>query len=393
MVPIETRSLRRGRVPSVCRTARVRFAAPQRLGLQARGRAGTGVCMRVTRRHAISSLSSAAIGLTVQTTDECLPKGPCPAGRDVAGFTSLCFTDSRSVKHQVYTTGSDGPPVILLHELPGLTRETFATARQLADARYTVVVPLLFGQPGESSTFGNIREVCGREQFDCNEGEKTSPQVAWLRELARCARQRSPDGKGVGVIGMCLTGAFPIPLLREPAVVAPVICQPTLPFNRFNPLQAFGWFMDQSALAVDPEDLKHAREQRTGPLLGIRYKGDRKCQKKRFERLTSEFPNRFYRLDFPGQHHSTLVGDFCPDALLEVLAFFNDHLRTTPGACADRFPRLSQHSQTEVTPDACRGNATHHGADPTPRAETPWPTSKSSPTSCTNPSSPPPRRR
>ncbi|MBA2305644.1 MAG: dienelactone hydrolase family protein [Acidobacteria bacterium] len=221
--------------------------------------------MMVTRRHAISRLSSAAIGLTVQTPDACLPKGACPGRRDVDGFTSLCFTDSRNVRHQIYTTGTDGPPVILLHELPGLTDDTFATARQLADVRYNVVVPLLLGQAGERRTLGNIRQVCSREQFDCNEGERTSPHVAWLRELARCARQQWPDGKGVGVIGMCLTGAFPIPMLREPAVVSPVICQPTLPFNRLNPLQAFGWFTDQSALAVDPADLKHARAAHRAP--------------------------------------------------------------------------------------------------------------------------------
>jgi dienelactone hydrolase len=289
-------------------------------------------------------------------------------GADIEGFTSLCFTDSQNTKHQLYATGTEGPPVISLHELPGLSSETFATARQLAGVRYTVVVPLLFGQPGESHAISNIGKVCGVSQFACNEGEKTSPHVAWLRELARCARTQWPDGKGVGVIGVCLTGAFPIPMLREPAVVAPVICQPTLPFNRFNLLQAFGWFMDQHAIAVDPEDLKYAREKRTNPVLGIRYKGDRKCQRRRFERLSTEFPDRFFRLDVPGNHHSTLVGDFCPDAFLEVLSFFNQHLRTAPDSCADPFPRLSQHSIREVTPMSCRGNDIHHATNPNSRA-------------------------
>jgi dienelactone hydrolase len=289
----------------------------------------------------------------------------CPGAEDVTGFTSLCFTDRLQRSHQIYAIGSAGPPVILLHELPGLTKETFATARQLAAARYKVLVPLLFGKPGESHAFSNVGKVCGDSEFACNRGQRTSPHVAWLRELAACARQRWPDGKGVGVIGMCLTGTFPLAMLRAPEVVAPVICQPTLPFNRWNLFQFFGWFMDQSALAVDPQDLEHAKTQRTEPLLGIRFKGDRKCQKKRFERLHTEFGSRFYRLDFPGQHHSTLVGDFCLDAFKEVLSFFNQHLRSTPEASADAFPRLSASSRDEVTPDSCRGNPVHHVADGT----------------------------
>jgi hypothetical protein len=98
------------------------------------------------------------------------------------------------------------------------------------------------------------------------------------------------------------------------------------------------------------------------PLLGIRYKGDGRCKKERFERLTREFPNRFYRVDFPGRHHSTLVGDFCPDALTEVFAFFNQHLRSQPDSCAPAFPFLSAHSLGEVTPEGCRGSAPTAGS-------------------------------
>jgi dienelactone hydrolase len=272
-------------------------------------------------------------------------------------FVAVCFTDSTGTKRQVYVKGDAGPPVILLHELPGLTEETLSTARQLAAARYTVVVPLLFGQPGERATIGNARRICGNDQFACNEGDVTAPAVTWLRELAVCARREWPEGKGVGAIGMCLTGTFPVAMLRVPEVVAPVLCQPTLPFNRHNPLHFFGWLTDQRALALHPDDLEHARGKTTVPLLGIRYKGDGRCKKERFERLTRAFPNRFYRVDFPGRHHSTLVGDFCPDALTEVLAFFNHHLRSAPDACAPRFPFLSAHSLTEVTPEGCRGSA------------------------------------
>jgi hypothetical protein len=143
-------------------------------------------------------------------------------------------------------------------------------------------------------------------------------------------------------------------MLRTPEVVAPVLCQPTLPFNPTNIFAAFGWFTDKSALAVDPEDLRHAKSL-TVPLLGIRYQGDRKCPKQRFVRLATEFPDRFHHVDFPGRHHSTLVGDFCPDALNEVLAFFNQRLRSTPDTCIGSFPILSRTGAAEVRAEGCRG--------------------------------------
>lgn len=317
-----------------------------------------------TRRQAVRALSSAVAGMALPLPD-CLADTGCQ-GADVAGFTSLCFTDASGRAHRVYVAGASGPPVLLLHEVSGLTNQTLATARQLAAARYTAVVPLLFGEPGENKATRNIRRVCGDDRFACNRGHRTSPEVSWLRELARCARERWPDGKGVGVIGMCLTGAFPIPMLRAREVVAPVLCQPTLPFNRWNPLHAFGWLTDQRALAIDPADLAFAKTNTSMPLLGIRYRGDRKCRKERFERLTREFPDRFFRVDFPGRHHSTLVGDFCVDAFAEVLAFFNQYLRTTPDACVPRFPILAEHRVTEVTPSACRGAHVDHRAGTQP---------------------------
>jgi dienelactone hydrolase len=319
------------------------------------------------RRDVLRLLSSAAAGFALQPF-ECISTGLCPGGIDLAGFTPMCFTDAANARHQIYVTGASGPPVLLLHEISGLTPETLATARQLAAARYTVIVPLFFGQPGERLGLGSAGRICGDEQFACKRGERTSPHVSWLRELATCARQEWSDGKGVGVIGMCLTGAFPIAMLRAPEVVAPVLCQPTLPFNRRNPLQFFGWFTDQWALGLDPDDLEHAKTSTSMPILGIRYSNDRFCKKKRFERLFKEFPERFYRLDFPGKHHSTLVGDFCVDAFTEVLAFFNQHLRTTPDSCAGTFPLLSKRSLSEVVPQGCRGGTSgqpasgHHQA-------------------------------
>jgi dienelactone hydrolase len=57
---------------------------------------------------------------------------------------------------------------------------------------------------------------------------RSSPIVEWLKPLCRDAHDEC-GGKGVGVIGMCLTGGFALSMAVDPAVQAPVLAQPGLP--------------------------------------------------------------------------------------------------------------------------------------------------------------------
>ena len=50
--------------------------------------------------------------------------------------------------HPTYRRGA-GPGVIVIHELPGITPEVIAFAEEVVDAGFTVVMPQLFGTPGE----------------------------------------------------------------------------------------------------------------------------------------------------------------------------------------------------------------------------------------------------
>lgn len=299
------------------------------------------------RRQAIATLAAAAAGAAFSRPFASLEPGYC-GGPFVRGFDEYCFRDSRGRARQVYVADGGGPPVILLHELPGLTEADLDAAALLAKGpdqhgqprkdTYTVIAPLLFGQPGgEGDWRRHRREVCGAEQFACSDGEATSPHVAWLIELVRDVRQKWPSGQGVGVIGMCLTGAFPLAMLKEPAVVAPVLLQPTVPFNAWT---YFGWFTDKERLGIHPDDLAAAK-RRDAPILGIRYRDDWRCRAPRFNRLAREFGKRFFRLDLPGDHHSTIGSDFCDQAFLEVRMFLNQHLRSSPEPIGT-FPRLSE---------------------------------------------------
>lgn len=310
--------------------------------------------MHTDRRTAIQMLVGAGLGATLPAGAEpdaahLLPGRCGPA--EVPGFTRYCFTDSTGKGHAVYVTGDEGPPVVLLHELPGLVRHDLNAARRIAALRYRVLAPLFFGTPNRDSSFlRNLQytlRYCRDDEFACGEGEKTSPHVVWLRQLCRAAADRWPDGTGVGVIGMCLTGALPVALLQERIVRAAVVCQPTVPFNLFTPI---GWFTDFEALGLAPADLARARDERDAPILGLRYTRDSLSRAPRFRRLAQEFGPRFYRLDLEGEGHSTLGLDACDGAFAEVESLLNHHLRATPDPAIAPFPVASRPDVLDPVP-------------------------------------------
>lgn len=305
--------------------------------------------MNVDRRTAIRTFAGATCASLLEPLADLAP-GAC-GFKDLPGFASFCFR-SGDITRQVYVADGGGPPVILLHELPGLIDADLNAAKCLSEGGYTIVAPLLFGEPGGDGAFLRYyREVCGKERFACGKGNVTSPEVAWLLELTRDVRRRWAVGKGLGVIGMCLTGAFPLAMLREPSVTAVVLCQPTIPFNSVSFLRLF---TDKRGLGISPDDLAHAKSRADVPVLGIRYTGDWRCPRQRFERLHDEFKGRFYRMDIEGKHHSTLGGDFSQEALLEVLAYLNARLPESANHCVDSFPRRSENnSRTEVRVKNC----------------------------------------
>ncbi|MFX4466499.1 hypothetical protein ABTA69_20810, partial [Acinetobacter baumannii] len=68
-------------------------------------------------------------------------------------------------------------------------------------------------------------------EFNVWANGRSSPIVDWLRALARSAHAEC-GGRGVGALGMCLTGGFALAMMTEPAVVAPVLSQPSMPVGR-----------------------------------------------------------------------------------------------------------------------------------------------------------------
>src|SRR5690349_23598082 len=62
------------------------------------------------------------------------------------GWTTSDFT-ADGVTHPTYRKG-EGPGVIVIHEIPGITPDVAAFAEEVVAQGHTVVMPSLFGTPG-----------------------------------------------------------------------------------------------------------------------------------------------------------------------------------------------------------------------------------------------------
>ena len=256
---------------------------------------------------------------------------------EVPGFEQLPFTH-QGRSHQVYRAGS-GPAVIVIHEIPGIHPGMLAFAQRLLGAGYSVYLPSLFGRPGQpvstGAVLGSILRVCVSREFAVL-ADRTSPVVTWLRALAATA-YRECGGRGVGAIGMCLTGGFALAMAVEPAVWAPVVSQPGLP----APVTA----RKRAAVGLGSADLTAVKARTHGGLcvLGLRFSADRGCPAERFATLRRELGEGFEAIEvdsspgnpwgIPQRAHAVLTVDLVDEpghptraALDRVLGFLSERL-------------------------------------------------------------------
>jgi dienelactone hydrolase len=212
---------------------------------------------------------------------------------DVPGFTTTSFTALDETR-DVYRRGS-GPAVIVMSEVPGITPLLASFATRVADARFTVFMPQLFGTPNRVESHGYaagvIARLCISREFSVLAANRSSPVVDWLRSLARFAHEQC-GGKGVGAVGMCITGNFGLAMMLNAPVIAPVLSQPSLPFALTRTLRG--------AVHASWEELDAAHEKidRHGAkILGLRFKGDPMCRAARFASLRQEFGDAFESIE------------------------------------------------------------------------------------------------
>lgn len=211
----------------------------------------------------------------------------------LAAYERFEFDDGRWTR-PVYKRGS-GPAVIVIHEMPGLHPQVVRFADRVAAAGMTVYLPSLFGTPGKQASRGYamgvmLKAICIRREFHVWSGQGSSPIVDWLRALARKALADC-GGRGVGAVGMCFTGGFALAMMTEPAVVAPVLSQPSLPLNR----KADGTGIDASPAEI--ACVRRRLEDEDLTVMGLRFKGDPFVPEGRFKRLKEQLGDRFIAVE------------------------------------------------------------------------------------------------
>jgi dienelactone hydrolase len=220
-----------------------------------------------------------------------------PAADPLQDFTCFDFTDPDGRWTRAVWRRGSGPAVIVIHEIPGLHPLVLRFASRVAAAGMTVFCPSLFGEAGREVTRGYAaasiaKAICIRREFAVWAGDRSSPIVDWLRALAAFAHDQC-GGAGVGAIGMCFTGGFALAMMTEPAVVAPALCQPSLPLiagsrRRAAAIGASGAEIACAKRRFEAEDLS---------MIGLRFHGDPFVPDARFATYRRHFGARFEAIE------------------------------------------------------------------------------------------------
>jgi dienelactone hydrolase len=180
-----------------------------------------------------------------------------------------------------------GPAVIVMAEMPGISPDVARFARWVRAAGFTVYMPSLFGRDGAypeaERGLAVLKRACVSAEFRALAANESSPVTRWLRGLARVAH-REQGGPGVGAIGMCFTGNFALSMMLEGSVLAPVLCQPSLPIH------------EPGALEIAPDELATVRlrlERDDLTVRAYRFEGDRYCTAQRFAAYAAALGPRF----------------------------------------------------------------------------------------------------
>ena len=223
------------------------------------------------------------------------------------------------IRKVVHVAGT-GSAVVVMPEMPGITPDVLRFARWIRDAGFRVYVPSLFGVDGAFPTAEHgepiMRRACVSKEFRAFAGGGTSPVASWLRALARDAH-RECGGRGVGAVGMCFTGNFALSMTLEPAVVAPVLSQPSLPLD------------DPAGLELSAPDADAVRTRFAADdlvALGYRFDEDHWCTAQRFDAYRALLGDRFRGRVLPSMSANPAPPSFYRDVVGSPHSVLTAHL-------------------------------------------------------------------
>jgi dienelactone hydrolase len=247
------------------------------------------VMKQLTRRTAIIYTVAAFLCYTSARAEPSLEDTDKPFG----------WLKGRFEGRPYYKRGTSARTVVLIHEINGLSPGCIDLGVQLADAGFTVFMPLLFGHPSQNSTILGGVESCVLGQFHClADGAKSlnTVPVEWTRSFVK-AIEKQDEIRAIGVIGMCQSGAFPLAVMNKGSKVRGVVLsQPAIPFGKSR----------QKNVGIAKSTMRAAKESEI-PILALRFNADTICTADRFEYLKHYFGSEQFQdhaFDCPGFHHS-----------------------------------------------------------------------------------------
>jgi len=244
----------------------------------------------------------------------------------LADYELSTFTHDGTTR-DVFRKGS-GPAVVVIAEMPGITPKVVAFADRVVAAGFSVVLPHLFGVPGKdvppdkklagaAYLASSMLPACVSREFVVFATGRTSPVVAWLRALAAAEHERC-GGPGVGAVGMCFTGGYALAMATEPALLAPVLSQPSLPIGRKG----------AGTIDISPEDLDVVKGRCATEdleVLGLRFKSDKFVPAARFRFLEDQLGDAFTCVELEDE-------DANPDAAMAPHSVLTEHFVDEAGS-------------------------------------------------------------
>jgi dienelactone hydrolase len=228
------------------------------------------------------------------------------------------------VAKRVFVSGH-GPAVIVLAEMPGISPQVVRFARWVRHAGFTVYLPSLFGRDGAypqaEAGLAILQRACISAEFRALGAGQSSPVTQWLRALARKAHVDC-GGPGVGAVGMCFTGNFALAMMLEPAMLAPVLAQPSLPLD------------DPAGLEISDAELGSIRarlEREDLSVLAYRFEGDRHCRAERFAAYADALGPRFLGRVLPDTAANPETPPFFKDVVASPHSVLTAHLVDAEG--------------------------------------------------------------
>jgi dienelactone hydrolase len=267
---------------------------------------------------------------------------------DLLGWKKFHY-GAGDIGHWVYYSGKQvHPPLLLMCELAGFSPGLLMMAQRLIDADFQVYAPWLFGPFGHRAPLRNLLCLCIAQEFARLRAGVSAPITQWLRALSAYISEQNA-GQQIGAIGMCLTGAFAVPLVIDPQVRVAVAAQPAVPISLRWLMAGMNGSEHVSQLNVSDADMAAAGQRLAcgdAHVLACRFRADRLSTREKITRLRHEFStgltvheyeSETWRNVLDKRPHATFTKEYriVPDASddhpsrqawADLLAFLNRYL-------------------------------------------------------------------